>query len=146
MSQTASSLRVVLANLFAFYYRTHSFHWNVTGLLFHSLHQFFGDLYEQLFDAVDPTAEQIRALSELAPASLAELLAPATVDYTTSTTPGTPLEMIAELVTLNEAVLEALYSARTAAESEHHSGVVNFIEDRIDKHAKISWQLIAHLQ
>lgn len=141
---TASELRVVLANTFAFYFRAHAFHWNVTGILFYSLHQYFGALYTELFAAVDPTAEQIRALDQLAPASLSELLAPATIEHT-DTTPGTPREMITELLENNALVLESLYKAHTAAESENHDGVLNFIEARIDAHAKIAWQLKSHL-
>jgi starvation-inducible DNA-binding protein len=146
MSQTATELRVVLANTFAMYSKAHSHHWNVTGILFHALHIFLDDLYNELFDAVDPTAEQIRALDEMAPGSLAALLAPATVSYSDSVIPGTPREMIEQLLSFNNAVLESLYSAHDAAESEQHDGVVNFIEDRIDKHAKIGWKLKAHLQ
>lgn len=144
MSQTATELRVVLANTFAFYFRAHVFHWNVTGILFHSLHQYFGSLYESLFAAIDPTAEQIRALDELAPASLTELLAPSTIEHSDAT-PGTVHEMISELLGHNALVLESLYKAHTAAEAENHDGVVNFIEGRIDAHAKIAWQLKSHL-
>ena len=144
MSQTATELRAVLADTFAFYFRAHVFHWNVTGPLFFSLHQFFGNLYVELFDAVDPIAEQIRALHELAPASLFELLKPATINHE-DYTPGTVQEMITELLSHNDHVLQALYVAHDAAEQEKHDGVVNFIEDRIDKHAKIAWQLRAHL-
>lgn len=144
MSQTATELRTVLADTFAFYFRAHSHHWNVTGLLFHSMHQYFGQLYVELFDAVDPIAEQIRALGQLAPASIFELLESASIT-STDTTPGTVREMIVELLSHNQQVLNALYKAHDAAESETHDGVVNFIEDRIDKHAKIAWQLKAHL-
>ncbi len=146
MSQTATELRVVLANTFAMYSKAHSHHWNVTGILFYALHKFLDDLYNELFDAVDPIAEHIRALDEMAPGSLTALLSPATVPYSDSVIPGTSREMIEQLLTYNHAVLESLYSAHTAAESENHDGVVNFIEDRIDKHSKITWQLKAHLQ
>ena len=144
MSQTATELRTVLADTFVFYFRVHSFHWNVTGILFYPMHQYFGNLYVELFDAVDPIAEQIRALQELAPASLLELLVPCTLKHE-PTTPGTVQEMITELLEHNARVLQSLYAAHDAAESEQHDGVVNFIEDRIDKHAKIAWQLRAHL-
>lgn len=144
MSQTTTELRTVLADTFAFYFRAHSFHWNVTGVLFYPMHQYFGGLYNELFAAVDPIAEQIRALQELAPASVFELLEPSIINPT-DTTPGTVREMIAELLTYNDQVLSDLYKAHDAAESEKHDGVVNFIEDRIDKHAKIAWQLRAHL-
>lgn len=159
MSQTAEQLRIVLANTFKLYFKAHSFHWNVRGPLFHSMHQYFGGLYTQVFAEVDTVAEQIRALGEMAPGSLSELLFPAsappeathgiqTVPYHEMhlmTVPYDVAPMIAELIGLNEEVLESLYRAHDAAAEEQHDGVVNFIEGAIDAHAKISWQLKAHL-
>lgn len=144
MSQSAVELEIVLANTFVMYFRAHSFHWNVTGLLFHPMHQFFGGLYTELWNAVDPIAEQIRALGPLAPGDLTSLIDHATGPERTDT-PGTPQEMIAELLEHNEAVLSSLYVVHEVATEEHHDGLINFIEDRLDKHAKIGWQLKAHL-
>jgi starvation-inducible DNA-binding protein len=143
MSQTAEQLRVVLANVFVLYFKAHSFHWNVQGPLFHSMHDFFGALYAQVFAEVDTTAEQIRALGELAPGSLHDLLVPTipgefAIPYEVS-------EMINQLLTLNELVLKSLYAAHDTAAEEQHDGVVNFIEGAIDAHAKIAWQLKAHV-
>jgi starvation-inducible DNA-binding protein len=143
MSQTAEQLRVVLANVFVLYFKAHSFHWNVQGPLFHSMHDFFGALYAQVFAEVDTTAEQIRALGELAPGSLLDLLVPTipgefAIPYEVS-------EMINQLLTLNELVLKSLYAAHDTAAEEQHDGVVNFIEGAIDAHAKIAWQLKAHV-
>jgi len=145
MSDTAEKLRVVLGNTFVMYYHAHQAHWNVTGIQFHALHQFFGELYEELFDAVDPTAEQIRALDEMAPVSLAALVAPATIGIGDHEVQQASV-MISELLSQNQLVLQSLYDAHDAALSAEHDGVVNFIEDRIDKHAKIGWKLKAHLQ
>jgi len=144
MSQTAEQLRIVLANTFKLYFTAHSFHWNVRGPLFHSMHQYFGGLYTQVFAEVDTVAEQIRALGEMAPGSLSELLAPAPPEAN-HTVPYDVAPMIAELIGLNEEVLESLYRAHDAAAEEQHDGVVNFIEGAIDAHAKIAWQLKAHL-
>jgi starvation-inducible DNA-binding protein len=147
MENSAIALEVVLANTFMMYIRAHAFHWNVTGILFHSMHQYFDNLYNELWQAVDPIAEEIRALGPLAPATLNDLVQHATTPLTSNTTatPGTPNEMIQELLEYNHAVLASLYDAHSAAKEEEHDGLVNFIEERIDKHAKIGWQLKAHL-
>ena len=146
MSKTTTSLRAVLGNTFCMYFRAHTFHWNVTGMLFHSMHQYFDGLYNELFLAVDPIAEHIRSLNELAPASIANLVASSDVSYTNAATPGTPKEMIEELLGHNALVLESLYKAHEDASNEKHDGIVNFIEERIDAHAKIGWQLRSHIQ
>ena len=146
MSQTAEQLRIVLANTFKLYFTAHSFHWNVRGPPFHSMHQYFGGLYTQVFAEVDTVAEQIRALGEMAPGSLSELLAPASAPSgATHTVPYDVAPMIAELIGPNEEVLESLYRAHDAAAEEQHDGVVNFIEGAIDAHAKIAWMLKSHL-
>lgn len=143
-SKTADALRVVLADTFVMYFRSHAHHWNVKGMYFASLHEFLKKLYEDLFDEVDRTAEQIRSLDEMAPSSLAAIVAPSTINYTDNAVPDAR-EMIAELVGQNQQLLESLYKAHNAAEEENHDGVLNFIEDRIDKHAKLAWMLRSHL-
>jgi len=45
--------------------QTHYFHWNVTGSLFHSLHQMFEEQYTELAMAVT-IAERIRSLGYFA--------------------------------------------------------------------------------
>ena len=62
-----------MANTFVMYFKAQSYHWNVEGINFPQLHEFFGDLYEELQGAVDPFAEQIRALGEYAPKNLDEV-------------------------------------------------------------------------
>jgi len=65
----ADALSHVLADTFMLYAKTHSFHWNVTGPYFHSLHNFFKELYEDLIEGGDTIAERIRALGHWAPGS-----------------------------------------------------------------------------
>jgi starvation-inducible DNA-binding protein len=145
MAQTSVELEVVLANTFMMYYRAHAFHWNVTGILFHSIHQYFDNLYNQLWNQIDPIAEQIRALGPLAPATLNDLVSRQSALPDNQGTPGTPAEMISELLDYNQVLINSLNVARQAAEDEGHFGLVNFLEDLLDKHAKIGWQLKAHL-
>ena len=65
----------VLADGFVFYYKSHSFHWNVEGSDFSEFHGFFGDIYDQVHDGLDRVAEEIRALGSYAPRSFSQLLA-----------------------------------------------------------------------
>ena len=58
----AKGLNGLLADTFTLYLTTHNFHWNVTGPMFNSLHTMFMDQYTELWNAVDPIAERIRAL------------------------------------------------------------------------------------
>ena len=66
-------LTKVLADTFVLYLKTHSFHWNVEGPNFHSLHELFEEQYTELWEATDELAERIRALGEYAPNGWADM-------------------------------------------------------------------------
>src|SRR4029453_4894067 len=68
----ARGLSRLLADTYTLYLTTHNFHWNVTGPMFHSLHAMFMEQYPELWNAVDPIAERIRALGHAAPGSYAQ--------------------------------------------------------------------------
>jgi starvation-inducible DNA-binding protein len=68
----AEGLSRLLADTYTLYLTTHNFHWNVTGPMFNSLHAMFMTQYTELWNAVDPIAERIRALGHAAPGSYAE--------------------------------------------------------------------------
>ena len=63
------ALSNVLADTFTLYLKTHNFHWNVVGPMFHTLHLMFEDQYNELWLAGDAIAERIRALGCVAPGS-----------------------------------------------------------------------------
>ncbi len=68
----ATGLSKLLADTYTLYLTTHNFHWNVTGPMFNSLHAMFMVQYTELWNAVDPIAERIRALGFSAPGSYAQ--------------------------------------------------------------------------
>jgi len=142
---TVDQLRAVLADTFHLYFRAHAFHWNVTGILFPQLHDFFGKIYTATWAELDGIAEHIRACGELAPASVESLLRFRNV-APNDATPGTYKEMIEQLVMLNRTLLGSLAVARNAAEDEKQIGVVNYLEGLIDAHEKLNWMLSASLQ
>ena len=68
-AEIAQGLARVLADSYTLYVKTHNFHWNVTGPMFHTLHAMFEQQYTELSTAVDEVAERIRALGAYAPGS-----------------------------------------------------------------------------
>ncbi len=70
MNELITQLRKVLASNFALYLKTHMFHWNVEGPNFSEYHEFWSDVYEDLFAQSDILAEFIRQENEYAPGSL----------------------------------------------------------------------------
>lgn len=74
------SLKIMMANTYAHLIQTQGFHWNVEGKEFFDLHNFFGDVYEMLFEHIDVFAERIRALDAYPPSSLGQITAMHTME------------------------------------------------------------------
>ena len=134
-------MKELLATTFALYLKGHNFHWNVRGKDFSQFHSFFGDFYEELFDAVDVTAEQIRALNVPSPGSLSEFTASSRIS---DATPGFHdiQTMVQSLYDDNQVILRLLNEAHALASEQNLYGLVgNFLEARIDRHQKHAWML-----
>ena len=142
MDELNTSMKIVLANTFAMYFKAHGHHWNVEGKDFSQLHDFFANLYQELFAAVDQIAEQIRALDDYAPYGLDTMSSIATIKDSSFTVDNIPL-MLQDLMEANASVIEALNAAHKLAEAEGNRGLVNHIEGRLDVHAKHAWMLRA---
>ena len=129
----------VLANTFVLYMKAHGYHWNVVGPDFPQLHDFFGDLYNELHGAIDDLAEHIRQLDAFAPGTMKRLLEVATLEEDDKV--PAPATMITNLLEANEKVLDTVTEAYKLAEEEKMFGYSNFLQDRISAHAKHRWML-----
>lgn len=141
MDQLVQSMKVVLANTFALYLRGHYYHWNVEGSDFRQYHLLFGDFYEEVYGAVDKTAEEIRALDAYAPGSLKRFLELSQIEGDESIPSNT--EMARRLMVENEKMIQSLVAAYKLAEQDEQLGLANFLQDRIDAHRKHRWMLKA---
>lgn len=70
----ALALKNYLADATLVYFKTHTFHWNVDGPHFYSLHLMFEKFYETIWESMDEIAERVRALGEKTPPNLEALL------------------------------------------------------------------------
>jgi starvation-inducible DNA-binding protein len=139
MSELSDALRIVLADTFTLYLKTHFFHWNVTGQDFYEYHLLFEKQYNDLWEAVDGIAEEIRSLDEFTPGSQKRFLELTTIAEHTNIPES--FEMIAQLVVDHEKTIKSLRKAHKAAEQQEAYGIVNFLEDRLDHHFKMLWML-----
>jgi starvation-inducible DNA-binding protein len=144
MTELESSLNELMANVFVMYFKTHSFHWNVEGVEFSQYHEFFGDLYEDIYNSVDPIAENLRKLNVYAPKSISAMYDNKTLLEET----GIPdlRGMLSALLSANDQVLYSLNRVFALAQQQNKQGLCNFIADRIDTHEKHGWQLRASLK
>lgn len=144
MNETAAAAQIALSNTFLMYFKAHSYHWNVEGRDFPQFHGFFGDVYEDLYGAVDPMAENIRKMHEYAPRNLDEMYRYKTIDCANAAT--TIPEMLHDLLIANEETivsLNKLFGLLTAANDQ---GFADFVAARLDAHKKHSWMITSTLK
>ena len=67
-------MKTILANTVVLKYKAQGYHWNVKGMFFPQLHEFFGNLYEEIYSSIDKFAEEIRALNSYTPGSFKRFL------------------------------------------------------------------------
>jgi starvation-inducible DNA-binding protein len=139
MDDLITNAKICLANTFVMYMRAHAYHWNVVGPNFPQYHKFFGKLYEELHDALDGLAEQIRTLDSFAPFSLARIKELSTIPEDTKVVSFE--DMINNLIKSNDMVIATLTETYEMAEKEKAFAYSNFIQDRLTVHVKHGWML-----
>lgn len=134
----------LLADTYTLYLKTHSYHWNVTGPMFNTLHLMFETHYNELALAVDNIAERIRALGYPAPGSYSQFAELATVKEAR----GVPSaqDMIKDLVLSHEQVAKTSRSIFPAAEGGNDEATLDLLTQRIQIHEKTAWMLRSMLE
>lgn len=140
----ADALKTLLATEYAFVIKAQLFHWNVEGPDFVQLHDLFGRIYDDVYGAIDPTAEYIRTLDEYTPGSFERFMEISGIKGQTKI-PRARL-MVEELLANNTQMIELLNRTFEIAQNERQEGIANFIAERIDAHGKWGWQLKSTLK
>lgn len=140
----ADALSKVLADSYMLYLKTHNYHWNVTGELFHSLHEQFEEQYIELADAVDEIAERIRALGYRAPGTFKEYKELTSIKEDQEEPEA--LEMVRRLAVGNEQVLRTAREALKPANEAEDESTVDLLTQRLNTHSKTAWMLRSHLE
>ena len=132
-----NALHKVFADAFVFYFKAHSFHWNVIGKDFPQYHDFFGKVYETVFGNIDRLAEEIRSLNAPAPMNLGSLISDATISENKDALDG--MGMVNALAADNDKILAGLLACQKMAEAADEVGLANFLQDLFDGHKKFGW-------
>jgi starvation-inducible DNA-binding protein len=135
----ANGLSHLLADTYTLYLMTHNFHWNVTGPMFNTLHLMFMTQYTELWNAIDPVAERIRALGFPAPGTYAQFGKLSSIKEVE----GVPNaeQMIALLVKGHEAVAKTARSIFSLVEKASDQPTADLLTQRLDIHEKTAWML-----
>ena len=141
MERLLKALKIAFASEFSFYLKAHNFHWNVEGPDFFQYHDLFSKIYEEVFEAIDPFAEQIRAAGGYVPGSLQRFSMLTQIEDETKV--PMPLDMVLELLEDSDKMAEIFRMCFQLSEQEGLHGLSDFLAGRQDAHKKHSWMLRA---
>ncbi len=135
----AKHLSKLLADTYSLYLKTHSFHWNVTGPQFNSLHIMFETQYNELWLAADEVAERIRTLDVFAPGSYSQFAKLSSIKEES----GVPewKEMVNQLVEGHEIAAATARDTIKAADAAGDEGTADMVTGRLMAHEKTAWML-----
>ena len=133
-------LTELLADVVSFYFRAHGAHWNVKGADFSEYHKLFQKIYEDVYESIDPLAENLRKLGSIAPFTLGSFMALRCLEDA-PTILQDPIALANDLLTANDMILDELSDAFDCASMYNQQGIANFLAGRIDSHQYWKWQL-----
>jgi starvation-inducible DNA-binding protein len=140
----AGGLSKVLADTYTLYLMTHSFHWNVTGPMFNTLHTMFMTQYTELWTSIDSVAERIRALGHFAPGTYREFGKLSSIAEPEAIPEA--MEMVRQLVTGHESVARTAREAFKLADAANDQPTADLLTQRLEVHEKTAWMLRSILQ
>lgn len=136
----SDSLKTVLSDTYILYFKTHSFHWNVKGSRFRSLHNLFEEQYTEMWEALDDIAERIRQLGEHAPNNTDEMTAHAKAISPAGQTPDAEA-MIEALADDNRAIVKTLKECAKVANDNDDLATEDMMIERMQAHEEAAWML-----
>jgi starvation-inducible DNA-binding protein len=137
-------LRKTLAEAYVLYHTIHGFHWNLKGSDFYEYHKLFDEIVDDIYESIDPIAENIVKLGGVAPFVMSELISQSSIEQVGLISESSA-ELTRKFVEMNTKFIENLKKAFTIANDENEQGIANFIAERIDMHEKWNWFLKASL-
>ena len=135
-----AAMNRVLADVFALYLKTKSFHWHMSGRHFRDYHLLLDEQAEQLFAMTDVIAERVRKLGGLTLHSIGEIsrtqrIVDNDAEYVE------PMDMLSELREDNRSMATALREAHNVCEEHRDVATASLIEVWIDETERRIWFL-----
>jgi starvation-inducible DNA-binding protein len=136
----------LLADEHVLYIKLRNYHWNVEGMFFQSLHEFFEEQYTALAETIDNIAERIRSLGAYAPGSMADFREMARLNESTHLNGDGEL-MLQNILADHEMIIQVLRRNVDETMDEHHdAGTADFLTAIMEEHEKTAWMVRSHLK
>lgn len=143
-TELAQPLKNLLADSYILMLKTQNYHWNVTGIHFHTLHEMFQTQYEDLFEAVDEVAERLRAIGVKAPGTFKEFQSLSKIDSEEIKTDSKDM-----LISLKNDHMKLAATAEKlidSAQTAKDDPTMDLAIGRLQTHQKHIWMLSSSLE
>lgn len=138
----AASLNGLLANYYALYLKTKSFHWHVTGPHFREYHLLFDDQATEILATTDLVAERVRKLGQRTLTSIGAIGESQSITDNDHENVDAKA-MLAELFADNQTVIKALKAVKELAEEAGDNATDGLLDDWTDQAEQRAWFLKA---
>jgi starvation-inducible DNA-binding protein len=140
VSEISTSLRQLLADVFALYVKTKNFHWHMSGPHFRDYHLLLDEQAEQVFAMTDEIAERARKIGGATIRSIADIAQHQRLKDNDEelVTPG---NMLAEVCADNQRLTRFLRAAHELCDRHNDVATASLIEVWIDQTERRTWFL-----
>ena len=138
--EISGSLRQLLADVFALYLKTKSFHWHMSGRHFRDYHLLLDEHAEQIFSMTDVIAEGARKLGGTTIRSIGDISRHQRLKDNNEEVVS-PKNMLAELLSDNRQLTAAMRSSHEVCQENNDVATASLIENWIDETERCSWFL-----
>src|ERR1700733_5900773 len=145
VNEISTSLRELLADVFALYVKTKNFHWHMSGPHFRDYHLLLDEQGEQIFAMTDDIAERARKIGGTTLRSISDIAEHQRLHDNNDEFVG-PKEMLAELVDDNQQLTKFLRSTHEICDRHNDVATASLIENWIDETERRSWFLFEATQ
>src|SRR5277367_93259 len=140
VTEITSSLRELLADVFALYVKTKNFHWHMSGVHFRDYHLLLDEQGEQIFAMTDPIAERARKIGGTTIRSIGDIarrkrLPDNDADYVE------PQDMLAELCDDNKRLTSIMREVHHTVDGHGDVATASLLENWIDETERRTWFL-----
>jgi starvation-inducible DNA-binding protein len=134
-----SVMNAILADLFALYVKTKSFHWHVSGPHFRDYHLLFDEQGDQILTSIDAIAERVRKVGGSTLRSVGQIAGLQRIPDNNSEMDAKA--MLRELLNDNRYVIAKLKQAHTVCDTCEDVATASLIENWIDEAEQRVWFL-----
>jgi starvation-inducible DNA-binding protein len=144
VAQISESLNLLLADVFALYLKTKSFHWHISGPHFRDYHLLLDEQAEQIFAMSDDIAERSRKIGGTTLRSISDISRQQRLRDNNDTSLSAT-DMLAELCSDNRQLTGFLRQTHEIASGNEDVATASLIENWIDESERRTWFLSAAL-